>query len=194
MDNTNRADPSPGQCFYCNACQGNLHSLAFPFWSNQDDRVVVVIVPRCTYCYEQHQRRKQPDAVIMIGVVFAALMLAKLILILIGTVTDTMQTLTMAAALVIGALLGIVVASQLGVRRAAAAGTKPVSKFVAHPDYQSLNQDTEQWRNRYSAADTGSASRTETVADWRTAFQGKPVFATAAAALEQAIRTNGIQA
>ncbi|AVP99162.1 hypothetical protein C7S18_19195 [Ahniella affigens] len=194
MNNAIATEAPKSPCWYCQARQADLHSLAFPFWSNRDERVVVVIIPRCGYCYQHHEQRRVPDAAILIGAVFSSLLLAKLLLAAFGPTSDTAQTLSMVAALILGVLVGVMGASQLGVRRSTAAGTKPKSRYLEHPTFQELSHDTANWRNRFSAADTGSAHRSETAADQRIALQGKPLLANAAAALEQAICDAGIDA
>lgn len=182
-----------GTCWFCQRRQGDLNSLAMPFWSNQDESVRVLIIPRCTPCYQHHERGKMPSGLMLIGFIAGCMLLLKGLFLTVLPVPESWQSPSLVLAMIVGLILGLLLVSWRESKLAAAAGTKPSSATREHPEYQALLQDRTHWRDRYSAAATSGAFRRDTVTDRRLEFQANTLLAPAAAALEAAVQASGIR-
>ena len=187
-------DVTSGRCWFCGQHRGDVNSLAMPFWSNHDDSVRVLIIPRCAHCFQRHKHDKFRSGIIVVGAGAGAMLLLKLLFITIMPISEGWQTAGMVVALILGLVAGVVFVSSRASRAADAVGSRPSSAYLQHPEYVALTQDTKTWRNTYSAAATGGAYRRETVGDRRLEFASGGPLANAAAALEHAVRTSGIDA
>ncbi len=185
---------TPGRCWFCGQHQGDLNSLAFPFWSNLDESVRVLIIPRCAHCFQRHEHDKFRSGMVVVGAGAGAMLLLKLLFATILPVSEGWQTAGMISALIMGLIAGIVFVSRRESRSAAAVGSRPSWAYREHPEYLALTQDSTSWRGTYSAATTGGAYRRETVSDRRLEFASGSRMANAAEALEQAVRASGIDA
>lgn len=183
-----------GRCWFCERRQGDINSRALPFWSNHDDTVRVLVIPRCTPCFQRHQESRSSSGIVVVGIAAATTVVAKLLFVTVLPVSDGWQTPGLIAALILGTAAGVLVVSRGETRAANAAATRPGSAYLQHPEYLALTQDSQSWRAQYSTASTGGALRHETVGDRRVEFASSNQFAPAAAALEQAVRASGIDA
>lgn len=183
-----------GHCWFCGRRRGDINSLALPFWSNQDDTVRVLVIPRCTPCFQWHQKNRSSSGLVVVGIAAATMVVVKLLFVTVLPVGAGWQTPGMIAALILGAGAGVLVVSRSESRAAEAAATRPGSAYLQHPEYIALTQDSQSWRAQYSTAATGGALRHETVGDRRVEFAANSRLAPAAVALAQAVRESGIDA
>lgn len=194
MTRTSEQESVRGRCWFCEQRQGDINSLALPFWSNHDDTVLVLVIPRCTPCFQQHKETRSSSGMMVVGIAAATMVVAKLLFVTVLPLSDGWQTPGLIAALILGAAAGVLVVSRGDTRAADAAATRPGSAYLQHPEYLALTQDSQSWRAQYSTASTGGALRHETVGDRRVEFASSSRFAPAAVALEQAVRASGVEA
>ena len=182
------ASVSDGICWFCRSRVGGMQSVALPFWSNVDDEVRVLVLPRCASCAEFHQRQRIPSGLIMVGAAMLAGVLASLL-----PLSEGWRTPVNVAAILSGFLAGLVFTANREARQAKARGTRPLPDYVQHPPYHRLASDTARWRQaRGPGISDGSGTRQESVQDYKRYFLGVLKDATAFAALQRGCRDAGI--
>lgn len=184
-----RAPAPAGTCWYCGRAPGGAHSTAFPFASERDGAIRVLVLPRCDRCHAFHARQQWPAGLIVVACAAAPAILLSFL-----PIAESVRGPIVVGALLAGAGAGIFVVADRDARAAARAGTRPSSDFVTDPGYRAMAGDPAAWRAypRVTARPEGSAPpKRDTVLDYRRAFAGDP---PALEALRAGCREAGVPA
>ena len=173
MSDIDTPAPAPaGTCRYCGRAPGGLGSTAFPFRSEHDGTIRVLVLPRCDACHAFHERQQAPAGLIVVGCAAVPAVLLSLL-----PLPEGIRGVVTMVGLLVGAGAGIVFVADREARAAKRAGTRPSSDFVTEPAYRALAGDSATWRAypRTVARPEGSAApKRDTVAEYRRAFADDP--------------------
>lgn len=185
MSEPNAPESRTGVCWYCGQNRGTNNSMTLPFWSNHNEEVRVLVLPRCDACFEFHHRQQFPSGMIIIGSAAAVAVPVSLL-----PLPESIRGVCMVLAILCGFAGGIFITANREDLLAKARGTRPSFDFMDHPPYRAMAADTDGWRQaRNIGIGDGSSTRRETIDDYRRYLANDPV---GLAALEAGVRAAGL--
>lgn len=159
-------------CWFCGRGPSGPQAMAFPFFSQVDDEIRFVVVPRCEGCLAFHTRQQMPSNYIVLGSVVIVLFAASLL-----PVPPAARVPVNVAALIGGVAGGIVFTARREKWAAARRGTRPMHDYAEHETYRTFFADQARWRTHRDPTahkDASTAFRLETVADYRLKYADEP--------------------
>lgn len=188
MDREHPDEAAPGTCWYCRRRPGANNSVALPFWSQQDDCVQVLVLPRCDDCFAFHHAQQYPFGLFVVGGAMAGAIPASLL-----PLPEPWRGVVIIGALLAGFVGGYVFGANRDARQAKRHGTRPLADYVQHPPYHALAADTAHWRQNYRPGiGDGSGARQETVNDLARYFTGIADEPAVIEALKQGCAAAGV--
>lgn len=168
-------------CWFCGHRPSGPQAMAFPFFSQVDDEIRFVVVPRCDECLAFHTREQMPSNYFVIGGVVIALGVASVLPIPAG-----FRVPVNVVALIGGFVGGIAFTARRERWAAARRGTRPMHDYAEHETYRTFFADQARWRSHrdpIAVKNDSSVFRRDTVADYRLMYADQP---RAIAALDRA--------
>lgn len=159
-------------CWFCGRAPSGPQAMAFPFFSQVDDEIRFVVVPRCDECCSFHTRQQMPSNYFVIGGVVIALAVASVL-----PIPPGLKLPVNVVALIGGFAGGIVFTSRREQWAAARRGTRPMHDYAEHETYRTFFADQARWRaHRDPTAhkDASTVFRLDTVADYRLKYADEP--------------------
>lgn len=159
MDESGSRHHATGLCWYCGRTRGGAASLALGFWSQVDDEVRVLVLPRCDACAELHERQRLPGGLIMVAGAATGAIPASLL-----PLAEPWRGVAIIGALITGFVVAYLCVADREAKHARRQGSRPLADYVRHPPYHALASDTARWRQDHRRTGIGEGShRRDTV-------------------------------